>query len=105
MLPLPIHIFPIPALKDNYIWAVVSTSQKKALIVDPGEALPVLQFLQNHHLDLSGILITHHHWDHTDGVAELKNKFQLPIFGPAEKIIGLTDVVKEVNQIKLDSLP
>lgn len=61
----------IPALKDNYIWAIAHPKKKTCLIVDPGEAAPVQQFLKHHQLSLSHILITHHHQDHTGGLSEL----------------------------------
>ena len=61
----------IPALTDNYIWAMVHSKKKTCLIVDPGEALPVQHFLEQHQLSLSHILITHHHQDHTGGLSEL----------------------------------
>ena len=65
-----VHI--IPALQDNYIY-VVENDEKEAFIVDPGEAEPVLDFLQKHHLTPKVILLTHHHWDHVSGIKEIKN--------------------------------
>lgn len=98
-------IHPVPALKDNYVWTITDASQH-ALIVDPGDAAPVRAFLQQNKLRLMGILITHHHWDHTNGVLELKNEFDVPVFGPAnEKIAGLTMPVHEHSEIKIDGFP
>lgn len=74
-----INIFPIPAFSDNYIWAIVA--EHKALVVDPGEAAPVIKYLEQQQLNLVGILITHHHWDHTNGVAELVQRFHAPVYG------------------------
>lgn len=67
-----VHI--IPALQDNYIY-VVENDEKEAFIVDPGEAEPVLDFLQKHHLTPKVILLTHHHWDHVSGIKEIKNAY------------------------------
>lgn len=64
-----ISLIPIPALSDNYIW--VLHDGQSALVCDPGDALPVQDFLQYHNLDLSAIVITHHHADHCDGVLPL----------------------------------
>lgn len=64
-------IIPIPALKDNYIWMLLDDSEKYAVVVDPGEAKPVIETLEKKGCELSGILITHHHWDHTNGIADL----------------------------------
>ena len=61
------------ALSDNYIWVIHNEHQ--AWVVDPGESHPVLAFLSAHNLVLKGILITHHHYDHTDGVENLIQAF------------------------------
>ena len=55
----------------------------KALVVDPGDAQPVLNALQREGLLLESILVTHHHVDHTGGVAELRNATGAHVFGPA----------------------
>lgn len=75
------HIHPIPALKDNYIWLFANPNNQKALIVDPGEAAPVMDYLHAHLLNLEAILITHHHGDHTNGAAELRERYQVPVYG------------------------
>lgn len=62
-------IRPVCALDDNYVWVMVQ--ENTAIVIDPGEALPVLDFLKTHQLDLSAIWITHHHSDHIGGVGEL----------------------------------
>jgi hydroxyacylglutathione hydrolase len=64
-----LQIIPIPAFKDNYIWLI--HNGHLATVVDPGDATPVLETLQYLNLTLNNILITHHHHDHIDGVAEL----------------------------------
>ena len=69
----PLAVVPIPALSDNYIWLL--SDGRQAACVDPGEAAPVLDFLDAHGLTLAQIWITHHHSDHTGGVAELKRRF------------------------------
>mgnify|MGYP000555920529 CR=1 FL=1 len=61
---------PIPAFNDNYIWLLEAHGQ--AVCIDPGDAAPVLAYLHAHNLALSQIWITHHHADHTGGVAALK---------------------------------
>jgi hydroxyacylglutathione hydrolase len=73
-------LLPIPAFTDNYIW--VLENGVTAWIVDPGEAAPVLKFLREKKFQLEGILLTHHHADHTGGVAELLQHYQIPVYGP-----------------------
>lgn len=63
-------ITPIAAFNDNYIWLLEAHGQ--AVCIDPGDAAPVLAYLHAHNLALSQIWITHHHADHTGGVAALK---------------------------------
>lgn len=65
------NIYPITALKDNYIWVLSNDDNTRALIVDPGDASPVINMLEQRQLALAGILVTHHHWDHTNGIAAL----------------------------------
>jgi hydroxyacylglutathione hydrolase len=88
-------IHSISAFQDNYIWALVNPDKRNAVIIDPGDAAPVLKFLNQHDLNLSAILITHHHYDHTNGITELIKHFTVPVFGPNENIAGLTQPVKE----------
>ncbi len=76
-------IHAIPALSDNYIWAI--TDEERAIIVDPGEAKPVLDFLQKNQLTLDCILLTHQHDDHIGGVDSLTEEFDsITIYGPSE---------------------
>ncbi len=103
-------IIPIPALKDNYIWTL--HDQHHAVVVDPGDAAPVLAYLNAHQLKLTAILCTHHHNDHTGGVLELVQVYNVPVYGPQHEDIpcishalSAGDVVElaELN-IKLDVL-
>ena len=76
-------LHPIPALSDNYIWALHDGHQ--AWVVDPGQADPVLDWLAAQRLQLAGILLTHHHGDHTGGVAALRAATAAPAWGPAQE--------------------
>lgn len=64
-----LHIIPIPAFDDNYIWLL--RHKNHAVVIDPGDAHPVIEALEKNNLTLSAILITHHHNDHIGGVAKL----------------------------------
>jgi hydroxyacylglutathione hydrolase len=76
-------LIPIPAFNDNYIWLLHDAHQ--ALVVDPGDAQPVLEALAQHQLTLAAILVTHHHGDHTGGVDELRQATGAMVFGPARE--------------------
>ena len=76
-------LVPLPVFQDNYIWVLRCGNQ--ALAVDPGDPAPVENHLQKHGLRLSHILITHHHADHTGGVAELlKHHPEVQVIAPQE---------------------
>ena len=74
------EIYPIKAFSDNYMWTLIEGDQ--AIVVDPGEAKPVIEALNKKNLSLKGIIITHHHFDHTGGVVELKERFNCEVYGP-----------------------
>ncbi len=102
---MSIQILPIPALRDNYIWALVHPTKPYCAIVDPGDAEPALSFLQTHQLTLSAILITHHHWDHTQGISEIIQQHPAPVFGPKlETIPDCQHPVSEPDVVTLDKL-
>lgn len=77
----------IPAFEDNYIWALHSTPGRVCL-VDPGDAEPLFAWLSGTGLEPEAILITHHHGDHTGGVAELIERWPVPVYGPARRDFG-----------------
>lgn len=88
------QIIPLLAFRDNYIWLVRDGS--RAVVVDPGDAAPVLAYLASEGLTLDAILITHHHSDHIGGVAGLLARTSVPVHGPArENIPGMTNPVSE----------
>jgi len=56
-----------------------------SMVVDPGEAQPVLEALQHLNVPLEAILVTHHHADHTGGVDALRQATGAQVFGPARE--------------------
>jgi hydroxyacylglutathione hydrolase len=96
-------ITPIPAFNDNYIWAIHDSARSRnVVVVDPGDSVPVEAFLTKHELTLSAILITHHHADHTGGVAALTRNRSIPVFGPAlEAIAGVVHALREDDRVAL----
>lgn len=77
------QIEPIEAFEDNYIWAL--RSQGQIAVIDPGEAAPVLRFLEKTGDRLCAILVTHKHGDHIGGIAELVARHPVPVYGPARE--------------------
>ena len=77
--------FPIPCLTDNFVW-VSENARKEAFVVDPGECAPVEKHLTEKGLKLTHILITHYHFDHIAGAAELSEKTGAEIWAPHEAV-------------------
>jgi hydroxyacylglutathione hydrolase len=99
-----LQVWPIPAFDDNYIWCIHDGNS--ALVVDPGDSAPVLGYLAKQQLKLKGIVITHHHADHTGGILNLLQAIDanIPVYGPAgENIPGRTQIVKEGDKIEIAS--
>lgn len=77
------QINPIPAFTDNYIWSLENKFDNSSVIVDPGDAAVVLEYLEQNNRELSAILITHHHRDHIGGVEQLLRQVDVPVYAPA----------------------
>lgn len=83
-------IVALPALADNYIWLLCGNA--RAVAVDPGDAGVVERALADRGLALDGILLTHHHADHTAGVPDLVRAHGCRVFGPARaSVAAVTD--------------
>jgi hydroxyacylglutathione hydrolase len=103
----------IPAFTDNYLWLIqgLAGASDQVVAVDPGDATPVVAFLARHQLRLAAILVTHHHSDHTGGIAHLLATPSvlahpsIPVFGPAhEAIPSRTQAVSAHDQVHLPDL-
>ena len=94
------NLISIPAFQDNYIW-VLTNDEGRCIIVDPGEAEPVLKAIEQNQWQPEAILLTHHHHDHVGGVAAICAKFpHLVVYGPAEtQDKGATRVVEDGEKI------
>ena len=91
-------IIPIPAFADNYIWLL--REGDAAAVVDPGDAAPVIAYLDREGIALTGIIATHHHGDHVGGIRGLLARGPVPVFGPArEAIPGRTHTLAEGDAI------
>ncbi len=100
-------VTPISAFDDNYIWVISTPHSSLVYVVDPGDANVVIEYLQANKLTLAGILITHHHHDHTGGVSELIDHSPTPIevFGPSnENIANISHPITEQTHVELQAL-
>lgn len=77
-----IEVVAIRCMTDNYAYLIVDVGAKRAVVVDPGEAAPVLGELEARGLALESVWLTHHHFDHIGGVDALASRFpNIKVFG------------------------
>ncbi|MCD2322967.1 hydroxyacylglutathione hydrolase [Sphingomonas sp. IC-56] len=98
-----LEIVRIPVLSDNYVWLVHDSVSGETMVVDPGEAAPVLAEAQRRGWTISAIWNTHWHPDHTGGNAEVKAAAGAPVIAPAaeaakiptaDRLVGEGDTVR-----------
>jgi hydroxyacylglutathione hydrolase len=101
-----LRVTPVNAFSDNYIWLIHEReASRRVVAVDPGDSVPVIQYLHREGLELAAILITHHHADHVGGVSRLVELFDVPVFGPADESIPCrTTALAGGDQVSLDDL-
>jgi len=96
-----LRVIPVPAFSDNYIWTI--RDETHAVVVDPGDAAPVLDYLKREKLQLAAILNTHHHADHVGGNGALLAAQPVPVYGPRDDRIP--DVTERVGNRDTVTLP
>ncbi|MEY3220506.1 MAG: hypothetical protein RIT27_1863 [Pseudomonadota bacterium] len=99
-------ITPILAFRDNYIWCIQKASSSYVAVVDPGDAKPVLDWLEQHQANLATILITHRHQDHIGGVKELLKHYpQTTVIAPwGDSMVGNYQFVREQDTVEIPEL-
>ncbi len=88
----------IPCLQDNYSYLIIDEKKNIACVVDPSEADPIIEVLENNKIKLEFILNTHHHYDHVGGNKKLKKKYGSSVVGfkgDKERIPGIDILVDD----------
>lgn len=94
------EIIGIPAFTDNYIW--LYCNELKAFAIDPGEAEPLINYIERQGIELNSILLTHRHLDHVGGVKELKERYpDLYVYGPSEVEALVDQVVSDGDELNI----
>ena len=91
----------IKCLQDNYSYLIIDESNQDACVIDPSEANPIIDFIENKKINLKYILNTHHHYDHIGGNLKLKKKYNSKVVGfknDKSRIPGI-DILLEDNQV------
>ena len=94
-----LSVEPLKAYDDNYIW-LVSTNEG-SIVVDPGESNKIIDLMNKNKINLEGVLITHHHFDHTNGLNDLLDKKKLNVYGPKNNIDGINKIVSQSDKFNL----
>ena len=88
----------IPCLQDNYSYLIIDEENNIACVVDPSEADPIIEYLENTQIKLKFILNTHHHYDHVGGNQKLKKKYGASVVGyegDKERIPGIDILIND----------
>ena len=94
------EVVPLRAFNDNYIWTL--RDARYAIVVDPGDAKPVIDYLTAEKLELAAIVVTHHHADHIGGVKALIAGRRIPVYGPHDpRIPDATQRLSEGESVTL----
>ena len=91
----------IRCLQDNYSYLIIDKTNNSACVVDPGESVPIINFIKKNNINLKYILNTHHHYDHIGGNLELKKKYGSKVIAfrdDKDRIPGI-DILVQDNQI------
>jgi len=95
----------VSAFEDNYIWLVQGHVPGRVAVVDPGDEEPVIKRLERDGLQPVAVLCTHRHWDHTDGIQALHDRYQIPVYAPArENIAAATNKMAGGDKVALEAL-
>ncbi len=89
---------PLPMLSDNYAWLIRDTVSGKIAILDPAEPQAALDAIEAAGGRLDAIFLTHHHHDHTGGVAALVERYHPTVIGHAADAHRLPKLDLAVNE-------
>ena len=93
---MPLEIVTVPCLSDNYAFLAHDAVSGNTALIDAPEAGPVLAELDARGWTLSHVLLTHHHWDHIDGLADILEKHPANVIGAAADAHRLPSLDQQV---------
>lgn len=105
---MPLEIVTVPCLKDNYAFLIHNSDSGETALVDVPDAAPIKAALDDRGWHLNHVLLTHHHWDHVDGLPDLLKFCDAQVIGAAsdaERLPPLDKAVGEGEQFTLCGEP
>lgn len=91
----------VPILTDNYSYVLSRSNVDRCVVVDPGDAKPIIKHCKESNLIPSQIWLTHHHKDHVAGVEELCKQYQCEVFGPKAEVDKLPHLHQQLSELDL----
>lgn len=95
---MPLEILTIPCLSDNYAFLAHDSASGETALVDAPEAKPILDTLGAKGWALSHVLLTHHHWDHVDGLGDILSSYPAQVIGAKADAHRLPDLDLAVEE-------
>lgn len=95
---MTLELVTIPCLKDNYAYLLHDEEMNATTLIDAPEPGPVLAVLRQRGWDLDQILLTHHHWDHIDGVTEIVEATDAVVIGAAADVHRLPPLAQGLHE-------
>ena len=99
---MSIEVKIINQLSDNYCYLIISKTNNQAIVVDPADEKPIINFLEKNKINLIAILITHHHSDHTSGIKGLQKNYTAKVYSPNNNIKETNYLLRNIKRINLN---
>lgn len=95
---MPLQIVTIPCLSDNYAYLLHDAPSGDTTLIDAPEAAPILSALETRGWRLSQVLLTHHHFDHVDGLPAILNAHPARVLGAAADAHRLPTLARQLRE-------
>lgn len=103
---MPLTFVTVPCLKDNYAFLVHNDETHETALIDAPEAGPIKAELDKRGWQLTDVLLTHHHWDHVDGLEDLRgNARVIGAKADVSRLLALDLAVSEGDEITVCGEP
>ncbi|MFV0490944.1 MAG: hydroxyacylglutathione hydrolase [Pseudorhodobacter sp.] len=95
---MPLDLVTIPCLEDNYAFLIHDMETGATAVIDVPEAPPILEALTARDWKLTDVFLTHHHWDHVDGLEALLAEAPATVSGAQADAHRLPPLDRSLNE-------